>query len=245
MTPSRTLAIASRIIRQFLRDRRTMAMIIIVPLVVMTLVGLSFPEQGVLDYVAPALLAAMAMFFVFILTGVSFLRERAQGTMERLMASPLSRPEITVGYLLGFLLFAAAQALIILLFTILVLGVRYSGALWQIFVFQLIITVGALNLGLFVSIYARNEFQVIQFIPLILAPQLFLCGLLWPVEQMPSYLQYLSKILPLTYAVEGLRGIMLEGGTLLDVWGDLAALLAFAVAMVVLGAAALRRVPSL
>jgi len=241
MSLSRALAIGRRIIRQFIRDRRTMALIIIVPLVVMTLVGLSFPEEAVLDYVAPALLATLAMFFVFILTGVSFLRERAQGTMERLMASPVSRLEIALGYVLGFFLFAAAQALIILLFTILVLDVRYQGALWQIFVFQLIITVGALNLGMFVSTYARNEFQVVQFIPLILAPQVFLCGVIWPVEQMPGYLQAISNVLPLTYAVDGLRGIMLDGSTLLGVGLELGVLLAFAVAMTALGAVALKR----
>ena len=149
--------------------------------------------------------------------------------------------EIAVGYVLGFFLFAAAQALIILLFTILVLDVRYQGALWQIFVFQLIITVGALNLGMFVSTYARNEFQVVQFIPLILAPQVFLCGVIWPVEQMPGYLQAISNVLPLTYAVDGLRGIMLDGSTLLGVGLELGVLLAFAAAMTALGAVALRR----
>ncbi|MEW6034791.1 MAG: ABC transporter permease [Chloroflexota bacterium] len=241
MTLDRALAIAARIIRQFAHDRRTMGMIVFVPLLVMTLVGLSFPEKGILDYIAPALLAAMALFFVFILTGVSFLRERSQGTLERLMASPVSRTEIMVGYLLGFLLFAALQALIILLYVILVLKVHYAGSLWQVFVFQLIITVGALNLGLFVSTYARNELQVIQFIPLVMVPQFFLCGLLWPVKQMPNYLQYISKVLPLTYAVEGLREIMLAGRTLLDVWVDLAVLLAFAAFMTAMGALTLRR----
>jgi len=202
---------------------------------------LSFPEDGILDYVAPALMAAMALFFVFILTGVSFLRERSQGTLERLMAAPVSRAEIMVGYLLGFILFAAVQALIILLYTIFVLKVHYAGSLWQIFVFQLIITVVALNLGLFVSTYARNELQVIQFIPLVLVPQFFLSGLLWPVEQMNRFLQHLSKVMPLTYSVDGLRKIMLEGKTLGDVWVDLAVLAVFAVSMTMLGALALRR----
>jgi len=234
VTLNRSLAIAARIIRQFLRDRRTMGMIVFVPLLVMTLVGLSFPEDGILDYVAPALMAAMALFFVFILTGVSFLRERSQGTLERLMAAPVSRAEIMVGYLLGFILFAAVQALIILLYTIFVLKVHYAGSLWQIFVFQLIITVVALNLGLFVSTYARNELQVIQFIPLVLVPQFFLSGLLWPVEQMNRFLQHLSKVMPLTYSVDGLRKIMLEGKTLGDVWVDLAVLAVFAVSMTML-----------
>ncbi|MDO8473618.1 MAG: ABC transporter permease [Dehalococcoidia bacterium] len=239
---NRALAIANRIVRQFLRDRRTLGMLLLVPILVMTLVGFSFPRGGnVLDYVAPALLAAMALFFVFILTGVSFLRERSQGTLERLMASPVSRAEIIVGYLLGFILFAAAQAVIILLYTVFVLQVHYVGALWQIFVFQLIITVVALNLGLFVSTYARNELQVIQFIPLVLVPQFFLSGLLYPVEQMNQVLQYISKVMPLTYAVEGLRKIMLDGRNLGDVWKDLVVLMAWAIAMTVLGALALRR----
>lgn len=238
----RALAIAARIVRQFLRDRRTLGMLFLVPLLVMTLVGFSFPAgQGVLDYIAPALLAAMALFFVFILTGVSFLRERSQGTLERLMVSPVSRIEIVMGYLLGFIIFAAAQALIILFYTIFVLKVNYAGALWQIFVFQLIITVVALNLGLFVSTYARNELQVIQFIPLVLVPQFFLSGLLWPVDQMNRFLQYLSKFMPLTYAVDGLRKIMLEGLTLGEVWKDLFVLVGFAAAMTVLGALALRK----
>ncbi|MBI2853999.1 MAG: ABC transporter permease [Chloroflexi bacterium] len=242
MVADRTLAIAVRIVRQFLRDRRTLGMLFVVPLLVMTLVGFSFPAgQGILDYIAPALLAAMALFFVFILTGVSFLRERSQGTMERLMVSPVARIEIIVGYLLGFILFAALQALIILFYTIFVLKVHYAGSLWQIFVFQLIITVVALNLGLFVSTYARNELQVIQFIPLVLVPQFFLSGLLWPVEQMNHVLQYLSKVMPLTYSVDGLRKIMLEGMTLGDVWKDLVILVGFAAVMTVLGAMALRR----
>jgi len=104
--PSQAFTIASRVIRQLIRDRRTMVLIVAVPLVVMTLIGLSFPESNVLDYIAPALLAALALFFSFLLTGISFLRERSQGTMERLMASPVSRLDIVVGYLFGFFIFA-------------------------------------------------------------------------------------------------------------------------------------------
>lgn len=239
--PSHALAIASRIVRQFIHDRRTMAMLVIVPLVVMSLIGLSFPEAGVLDYIAPALLATLALFFSFLLTGISFLRERSQGTMERLMASPVSRLDIVVGYLLGFFIFALTQTLIIVLFTIYVLGVNYHGELWQIFIFQIVVITGAVNLGIFISTFARNEFQMVQFIPLIIVPQIFLSGVIWPVEQMPDYLQWLSAILPLTYAVDGLRDIMLAGKSLLDVGFDLMVLVAFAVVTSVLAAVVLRR----
>ena len=239
--PSYALTIAGRIIRQLVRDRRTMVLIVIVPLVVISLIGLSFPEAGVLDYIAPALLATLALFFSFLLTGISFLRERSQGTMERLMASPVSRLDIVVGYLFGFFIFALTQTLIIVLFTIYALGVNFYGDLWQIFVFQIVVITGAVTLGIFTSTFARNEFQMVQFIPLIIVPQIFLCGVIWPVEQMPEYLQWLSKVLPLTYAVDGLRDIMLAGKNLLDVGFELAVLAGFTVVTSILAAITLKR----
>lgn len=244
MSLSRIRAITLRIIRQFLRDRRTLALMFLVPIVVMTVIALSFPQevgQGVLSYIAPAVLAVMALFFGFILTGVSFLRERSQGTLERLLASPVSRWDLALGYLLGFLLFAIIQSVIVLLFTIYALDIQYKGELWQIFVMQVIITVGAVNLGIFVSAYASNEFQVVQFIPLFILPQVFLSGVLWPVEQMAGYLQWLSDFMPLTYAIRGLRDIMLSGQSLTDIWRELGVLLAFAAVASVGAAATLRR----
>lgn len=121
------------------------------------------------------------------------------------------------------------------------LGVNYHGELWQIFIFQIVVITGAVNLGIFISTFARNEFQMVQFIPLIIVPQIFLSGVIWPVEQMPDYLQWLSAILPLTYAVDGLRDIMLAGKSLLDVGFDLMVLVAFAVVTSVLAAVVLRR----
>jgi len=241
MLPRYALTIAGRVIRQLIRDRRTMAMIVVVPMVVMTLIGLSFPEGIVLDRIAPALLATMVLFFSFLLTGISFLRERSQGTMERLMASPVSRLDVVLGYLFGFFLFALAQTLIILLFTIYVLDVNYSGDLWQIFVFQIVIIAGSVNLGIFISTFARNEFQMVQFIPLILFPQIFLCGVIWPVEQMPEYLQWIGRFLPLKYGVDGLRDIMLSGMSLIDVGFELLVLVGFTVVTSVLATLTLRR----
>ncbi len=238
---SQIFNIGTRVINQLIRDRRTLALILVVPLVVMTLIGLSFPQAGVLDYIAPALLATLALFFGFLLTGISFLRERSQGTLERLMVSPVSRLDIVVGYLFGFFIFALVQTTIIVLFTVYVLDVHYRGDLWQIFVFQVIVIIGAVNLGIFISTFARNEFQMVQFIPLIILPQVFLCGVLWPVEQMPDYLQWLSAVMPLAYAVEGLRDIMLSGKDLVDVGRQLAVLVGFAVIISVLAALTLRR----
>jgi len=240
--PEHALTIARRIFNQILRDRRTLALILVVPVVVMTLIWLSFPkEMGMLDYIAPALLATLALFFGFLLTGISFLRERSQGTLERLLASPVTRLDIVLGYLLGFFIFALTQTLVIVLFTVYALGVHYKGSLWEIFVFQLVILTGAINLGIFISTFARNEFQMVQFIPLIILPQVFLCGVLWPVEQMSIGLQWIAKFLPLTYAVEGLRDIMLQGKNLLEVGFQLIILLAFAVGITIITAITVRR----
>jgi ABC-2 type transport system permease protein len=236
-----TFTIARRIIIQLVRDRRTIALLVVVPLVIASIVGVSIPDKSMLDYTAPAILAVLILFFGFILTGISVLRERSQGTMERLMASPATRLDIVGGYLLGFLLFAILQTLIIFFYMVYVIKVNYHGALWQVLVFQVIIGIGAVCLGTFFSIFARNEFQMMQFIPLIILPQIFLCGVLWDVDQMPRYLQWIANFLPLTYGVDGVRGLMLQGQGLLDIGKDIGILAAYAVVLVVLAALTLRR----
>ncbi|MEK7848762.1 MAG: ABC transporter permease [Chloroflexota bacterium] len=242
MSPERTLAIAYRLVTQIVRDRRTIALILIMPVVVMTLVGLSFYEQkAVLDFAAPALVGAFVMFFVFILTGVSFLRERVQGTLERLLATPVGRGDVLLGYLVGFLLFAAVQSALVVLFLVLVLRISYQGALWHVFLLVLVLATTSVNMGIFFSTFARNEFQVMQFIPMVMAPQLFLGGVLVPLEQMPGYLQALAKVLPLTYGIRGLRDIMLGGQGLGGVAQELGILAGFAALMLVLAALTVRR----
>jgi len=239
--PSQVFTIAGRVIRQLIRDRRTIALVVIVPLVIASLVGVSVPDKSILDYTAPAILAVLILFFGFLLTGISFLRERTQGTLERLMASPVSRLDIVGGYLLGFLLFALLQTLIIFFYMIYVLKVNYYGELWQILVLQVLVGIGAVCLGTFCSVFAKNEFQMVQFIPLIIVPQLFLCGVLWPVSQMPDYLQWVAKFLPLTYGVDGIRAMMLQGQALLDIGKEIGVLAAYAVGLLILAAVTLRR----
>jgi ABC-2 type transport system permease protein len=238
---SNTVTIANRIIHQMIRDRRTIVLLVIVPLVIASLVGVSIPDKMILDYTAPAILATLILFFGFILTGISFLRERSQGTLERLMASPASRLDIVGGYLLGFILFALIQTMILFFYMIYVLKVSFHGDLWQILVFQIIIAIGAICLGTFFSIFARNEFQMMQFIPLIIVPQMFLCGLLWPVSEMPNYLQWIAKILPLTYGIDGIRALMLQDKNLLDIGKEVGVLAAYAVGLMVLAALTLKR----
>ena len=166
MSLDRKYAIASRIVREIRRDRRSIAMIIGAPVIVMSLIGFSFQTQkSVLNEAAPALIATMVMFFVFVLTAISFLRERSQGTLERLLSTAVSRGDLLVGYLTGFLIFALIQSLIILMYTLFVINVDYTGKLWDILFILLIVTITSVNMGIFVSTFARNEFQVVQFIP--------------------------------------------------------------------------------
>jgi ABC-2 type transport system permease protein len=208
----------------------------------MSLISYALPTGGnTLDRYAPALIVTLALFFTFLLTGISFLRERSQGTLERLMASPVSRLDMVLGYIFGFFIFALTQVLIILLFTIYALNVNYSGDLWQIFVFLILIIIMAVCLGIFASTFAKNEFQMVQFIPLIILPQIFLCGVIFPMDQMNEVLQWIGKFLPLKYGVDGMREIMIYGKSLLDLGFDIGILAAFVIVMSILAAVGLRR----
>jgi ABC-2 type transport system permease protein len=233
--------IARRSIQQLMRDRRTIALILIVPLVIASLIGVSIPNTMTLNSTLPPLLATLILFFGFLLSGISFLRERSQGTRERLMASPVSRLDIIAGYLLGFLLFAIVQTLVLFFYTVYVIKVTYLGDLWQILVFQVLIGILSVCLGIFISAFARNEFQMIQFIPLIIIPQVFICGVLFPVDTLPDYLQWIAKFLPLTYGVDGIKAMMVQGKGLLDIGKEIGVLAAYAAALMFLAGISLRR----
>ncbi len=194
-----------------------------------------------LDFFAPMFIAYIGFFLIFLLTSVSFLRERTQGTMERLSASPVTRLELVLGYMLGFGFFAMLQAVVMLLFTIYVLQVKYSGNLLSIFVVTGALVLGAVNLGILLSAFARNELQAIQFIPIVILPQVLLSGLLWPVQQMPAWLQAVARLMPLTYAIDALTAIMIRGESLLATWLPLFVLLGFAAVMALLAATTVRR----
>lgn len=196
-----------------------------------------------LDYFAPVFIAFFAFFLVMLLTTVSFLRERSQGTMERLLATPLNRIEIVLGYMSGFSVFALLQSLVVLSVTIFALGIHYVGNPLVILLVVGILTLGGVNLGIFLSTFARNELQAVQFIPMIYVPQIFLSGFFWPLEDMPNWLQAFGYIMPLTYANRAMRDVMLKGFGLGEgtVAVDLAALVIFAVVMAFLASMTLRR----
>jgi ABC-2 type transport system permease protein len=216
------------------------------------------PEADQVDVLAPVFLAFFGYFFVFLLTGVSFLRERIGGTLERLLATPVRRGEIVVGYGLGFGIFATIQVVVLTLFILnsvtipaigpipsfsLGLGVDSAGSPFLAFAIALLLSLGAVMLGIFLSTFARTELQIIQFIPLVIVPQALLCGILWPVERLPDVLQAIARVLPMTYAVEGLRAVMLKGADLSStvVQVDLLVLAGIALLFVVLASATIKR----
>jgi ABC-2 type transport system permease protein len=195
---------------------------------------------------------------VYILTGISFLRERVGGTLERLLATPVTRGEIVLGYSLGFGIFATIQVLLLSAFILnsvttpavgpipaftIGLGVDSAGSAWIAIVMALLLSIGAVNLGIFLSTFARTELQIMQFIPLVIVPQGLLSGLLWPVERLPDVLQVIAHALPLTYAVEGLRAVMLKGQDLSSsvVQTDLAVLAGIAIVFVLLASLTIKR----
>jgi ABC-2 type transport system permease protein len=199
------------------------------------------PDYTVTDALAPYLISLFSFFLIFLLTGVAFLRERSQGTMERVLVSPLRRSELVVGYILGFTLFALIQVLLILLFVLLVLRVHERGNLGLLFLVTALSTLGGLSLGICVSAFARNEYEIGQFIPLLIVPQLLLGGLFFPVKTLPAGLEQLAEILPLTHANAALSAVMLKGATLGDLWGDLLFLGVFALLMLLVAAFTLRQ----
>jgi len=200
-------------------------------------------QLDTLDYFGAAFIGLVVFFLVFVVTIVSFLNERSQGTLERLMASPLRRAEIVLGYMLGFTVLALVQSAEVLVFSLAVLKVHNQGGVMLIFGMEALMAIAAVNLGIFLSMFARSEFQAVQFIPLVLVPQVLLSGIIFPVSTEPKALQYISDVLPLTYAVNGMRDIMIKGADLS--WSSLqlnaGVVAGFCVLLIAAGSLTLRR----
>ena len=198
-------------------------------------------EFDMMDYIAPVYIALLAMFFVFLLACVAFLRERSQGTIERLAASPATRTEIVQGYMFGLGIFALIQVAVILFFTVWVLKIHYLGSLALLFLVIALMAVMGVNLGILASAFARNEFQVLQFIPLVILPQALLSGTFWPVSDMPAYLRPIAYAMPLYYANTALRDVMIKGWGIEKIWPNLLILLGFTLVFLILSIVMMRR----
>ena len=245
-----TSAVAGRVLQQLRRDHRTAAMLLVLPCLILSLLWWMFDDLpgGAIgfDKLGPALLALIPFIVMFLVTSVTTLRERSSGTLERLLSMPTGKLDLLGGYALAFGLVAAVQSALAVAVSVGLLGLDVAGSVWVLVVVAVCDAVLGTALGLFVSAFAQTEFQAVQFMPLVVIPQLLLCGLFVPREAMPSVLEAISNVLPLSYAVDAMSSLAATTGSALgevdyDVWGDIGVVVAFAAAGLALGAATLRR----
>jgi ABC-2 type transport system permease protein len=242
MSPRITAAIAARVLTQLRRDHRTLAIMLVLPCLLISLLWWMFDDLpgNSFDRLGPALLAMFPFIVMFLVTSVTTLRERSGGTLERLLAMPMGKPDFLFGYALAFGLVAAVQSALAVGISVGLLDLSISGPVWLLTVVAVADAVLGSALGLFVSAFARTEFQAVQFMPALVIPQILLCGLFVPRDALPDVLGSVSDVLPLSYAVDAMEHLTRSTSTG-DVWQDLAVVTAYAVAGLALGAATLRR----
>jgi ABC-2 type transport system permease protein len=240
MKPRITLAIAGRVLVQLRRDHRTLALLLVLPCVLITLLWWMFKDTPVFNQVGPALLAMFPFIVMFLVTSVTTLRERSGGTLERLLAMPMGKLDFLLGYGVAFGVVAAVQSALAVALSVGLLDLDVLGPVWLLTVVAVVDAVLGTALGLFVSAFAQTEFQAVQFMPAVVIPQILLCGLFLPRDQLPDFLEAVSNVLPLSYAVDAMQALTSSTETA-DVWQDLGVVAAFALAGLALGAATLRR----
>jgi ABC-2 type transport system permease protein len=193
-----------------------------------------------IDRFGPIMIGVFVFFFVFLIAGVSFLRERTTGTLERLLSTPLRRWEIVLGYVCGFGIFTVFQALLISWFSVQVLGIMMAGSFGYVLLMTLLLSMSALTLGTLLSAFAANELQMIQFIPLVIVPQIFLSGL-FPLDTLPLWLQRVGLATPIYYGSQALMDIMIRGKGWNDIALDVFMLIGFSLLFMLLNVLALRK----
>ena len=242
MNPRITLAVTARVLTQLRRDHRTLAMLLVLPCLLITLLWWMFEESPIpfFDRLGPGLLAMFPFIIMFLVTSVTTLRERSSGTLERLLAMPMGKLDFLGGYALAFGLVAAVQSALAVALSVGVLGLDLEGPVWLLTVVAIADAVLGSALGLFVSAFAQTEFQAVQFMPAIVIPQILLCGLFIDRDQLPDVLGFISSLLPLSYAIDAMQALVASDDTV-EVWRNVSIVAGFAVGALALGAATLRR----
>ena len=242
MSPRITVAVTRRVLQQLRRDHRTLAMLLAVPCLIMALVWWMFREvpgpgfQGL----APAMLALIPFIVMFLVTSVTTLRERTSGTLERLLAMPMGKGDFLVGYALAFSLVATVQAALAVALSVWVLDLEVAGPVAMLGLVAVCDAVLGTALGLLVSAFARTEFQAVQFMPVVEAPQVLLGGIYLPRDSMPDVLHAISDWLPLSYSIDAM-GLVQSDGDAGEVLLDVLVVAAFSLGALVLAALTLRR----
>jgi ABC-2 type transport system permease protein len=248
LSPRLTAATAGRVLRQLRHDHRTIAMMLVLPSVLLGLLYLlwkdvpTFPGQpSIFDRVGLTMLGILPFVVMFLVTSIAMLRERTSGTLERLLTTPLARMDLLLGYGAAFGVAAAVQALVTVAIATTVYGLDVAGSVWLVVLIAVVDAVLGVALGLLASAFARTEFQAVQFMPVIVLPQFFLCGLLVARDQMPGWLEGISDVLPLTYAVQALQEVGRSAAETGTMWRDVGIVAGVALLALALAAATLRR----
>ncbi|MGH8892315.1 MAG: ABC transporter permease [Actinomycetes bacterium] len=239
MNPRVTLATAGRVLRQLRHDHRTLALMLVVPCVLISLLAWVFDGTPTFDRIGAPLLGVFPFVVMFLVTSVATLRERTTGTLERLLTMPIGKLDLLAGYALAFGLVAVVQALAATTLSVTLLDLDVAGPGWLLLVVAVLDAVLGMALGLLVSAFAATEFQAVQFLPALVLPQFLLCGLLVPRDQLDTALNWVSDVLPLSYAVDAMSAISASPDP--DVLVELS-VVAVAIALALgVGAATLRR----
>ncbi|MEU6488046.1 ABC transporter permease [Streptomyces sp. NPDC046887] len=242
MNTARTLATAARVLRQLTHDPRTIALMLLVPVVLITLLRYVFDgSPAVFDATGASLLGIFPLVTMFLVTSIATLRERTSGTLERLFTMPLGKGDLIAGYALAFAALAAVQAALATATALWLLDLTVTGSPWLLLLVALLDALLGTALGLFVSAFAASEFQAVQFMPAVIFPQLLLCGLFTPRDRMHPALEAVSNVLPMSYAVDGMNEVLRHTDATADFLRDVLIVAGCALLVLALGAATLRR----
>ncbi|TAL41456.1 MAG: ABC transporter permease [Salinibacterium sp.] len=241
MNLGRTLATTGRVLTQIRHDPRTIALMLVVPSLLIGLMSWIFSDTDVFDQVGPAMLALFPFIIMFLVTSITTLRERRSGTLERLLSLPIGKLDFILGYTLAFGFLAIVQASIAVGFAVWVCGLTIDGSIWLLLAVALADAVLGTTLGVFASAFARTEFQVVQFMPALVFPQILLGGIFLPRDQLPDVLKAISDWLPLSHAIDALNAVARNDQDANYVGGELLIIGAFALGAVILGSITLRR----
>jgi ABC-2 type transport system permease protein len=207
MNVTLALATARRILTQLRHDRRTVVMMVLLPSLLLVLLRFVFNTERAFSAAAPALLAVFPFAIMFIVTSITTLRERTTATLERLMTMPIGKLDLLFGYAIAFGVVAVLQVLVATGISLTWLGLEIDGSVWLLMLIAVLDALLGTALGLFASAFARTEFQAVQFMPAIVMPQVLLCGLFAPRDAMTPALEWLSNVMPLSYAVDALESV--------------------------------------
>lgn len=242
MKPTPMFATAGRVLSQLRHDHRTLALLLIVPCLLLGLLRWVFANQLLtFNAIGPLLLVLFPFIIMFIVTSIATLRERTRGTLERLLTMPIGKLDFLAGYAIAFGLLAIVQASLASWVAIGLLDLQVRGSMWLVVTVAVMDALLGMALGLLASAFARTEFQAVQFLPALVFPQLLLCGLIIPRENLDRFLELVSNVLPLSYAVDAIRHVTRSSAITGSFVSDLAIVAGCIVLALVLGAATLRR----